>query len=60
MDLIYKINVKFDDGILNNIYGYLGMRPVARVVEHNVIDTFFDNLYQEYLNICCAFMFRSG
>ena len=60
MDLIYKIHVKFDDGILNNIYSYLGMHPVARIVEHNVIDTFFDNLYQEYLNIYCAFMFRSG
>ena len=60
MDLIYKIHDKFDDGILNIIYSYLGMRPVARIVEHNVIDTFFDNLYQEYLNIYCTFMFRSG
>ena len=59
MDLIYEIHDKFDDGILNNIYSYLGMHPVARIVEHNVIDTFFDNLYQEYLNIYCAFMFRS-
>ena len=60
MDLKNKINEKFDGGILNNIYGYLGMRPVAKIIEHRVIDTFFDNLYQEYLDIYCAFMFRSG
>ena len=60
MDLIYKMSDKFDDGILNNIYGFLGMHPVAKITGHKVIDTFFDNLYREYLDIDCAFMFRSG
>ena len=60
MDLIYKIHDRFDDGILNKIYSYLGMHPVAKIIENNQIDTFFDNLYQEYLNIYSAFMFRSG
>ena len=60
MDLICKINDKFDDGILNNIYSYLGMHPVAKIIENNQIDTYFENLYQEYLDIYCAFMFGAS
>ena len=60
MDLIYKMTDKFDDGILNNIYGYLGLHPVAKIIEHKVIDTYFDNLYQEYLYVYCAFMFGAS
>ena len=60
MDLIYKMADKFDDGILDNIYGYLGMRPVAKIIEHKVIDAYVDNLYQEYLYVYCAFMFGAS
>ena len=60
MDLIFKMADKLDDGILNNIYGYLGMHPVAKIIENNQIDTYFDNLYQEYLDIYCAFMFGAS
>ena len=37
MDIIYKVH-KLDDGIINTIFSFLGMHPVARIVEHNIID----------------------
>jgi len=59
MDIIYKI-MKFDDGIINHIYSYLGQHKLATIMEHKIIDEYFDKLYQEYLDIYCAFMFGSN
>jgi len=58
MDIICKVN-KLDDGIIKNFKKYLGMHPVARIVEHNIIDKYFDNFYEEYLDVYCGFMFGS-
>ena len=62
MDIIYKLN-KLDDGIINNIYSFLGMHPVANILndalkkaEHDMIDEYFDRLYEEYLDVYCAFL----
>ena len=46
MDIIYKVN-KLDDGTINIIYSFLGMHPVAKIIEHNIIDKFFDKLDNE-------------
>jgi len=34
MDIIYIIKYKFDDGIMNNIYNYLGQHKLATIMEH--------------------------
>lgn len=46
MDIIYKVN-KLDDGTINIIYSFLGMHPVAKIIEHNIIEKFFDKLDNE-------------
>ena len=38
MDKIYVIKA-FDDGVVNRIYRFLGIHPVARIIEHDMIDT---------------------
>ena len=56
MDIIYEIK-SFDGGIVNLIYSYLGTHPLAWIIEDNIIETYFDKLYQDYLDTYAAFMF---
>ena len=57
MDIICIIKDKFDDGIINHIYSFLGQHKIAKLIENKVIDNYFDKLYQEYLDTYSAFLF---
>ena len=63
MGILYTIKYRFDDGIRNNIYCFLGIHPVAKLIENYEIDKYSDVIhkqYQEYLDTYCAFMFGSN
>ena len=60
MDLVYEIKDRFDDGVVNNIYNYLGVHPVAKLVkdrEDKQMDAYVEKEWEKYINVYCAFMF---
>ena len=46
MDIIYRVGT-LENGIANNIFSYLGMHPVAKIIEHNIIYKYFFKNYMK-------------
>ena len=60
MDIAYELRERFDDGIINKIYSFVGVHPLAELMidrEQKEIDAYFDELWQQYLDVYAAFMF---